>query len=188
MSCNASRRSRRRSSWAAFTLVEAVVSMLVVGVMMVAVLGTVGASSRGLQSMQERGKGALLARQLMSEIMVQYYEEPLDTVIFGKESGESGSSRAGYDDVDDYNGWSASPPQNKDGTVIPNLDGWARRVAVEWAVSADLAQKAASDTGIKRITVTVTYNDVEVASVVAGDRVSILVAAARCTSSSLARR
>ena len=73
----------------------------------------------------------------------------------------------GRDDVDDYDGWSGSPPEYKDGTVIPDLDGWARHVTVAWVKATDLSLTSGSETNVKRITVTVTYNDMEVASLTA---------------------
>ena len=92
----------------------------------------------------------------MAEILQQYYLEPDDTPVFGRESGESGGDRTDWDDVDDYDGWSASPPQDKDGTVAGNRAGWARNVAVVWVDPTDPSQTVGSDQGAKWISVTVT--------------------------------
>ena len=134
---------------------------------MVAALNTVGAAKLGSRKTISRTSGALLAQALMSEILIQNYAEPVDTPVFGRESSESAGDRAAYDDVDDYDGWSSSPPEYKDGTEIPYLEGWAREVAVAWVNASDLLSPSGSETNIKLITVTVTYNDVEVASLTA---------------------
>ena len=55
-------------------------------------------------------------------------DEPDDTPAFGREAGESSSSRAAYDDVDDYHGWSGSPPVEKDDAAIANAAGFTRIV------------------------------------------------------------
>lgn len=150
-----------------FSLVEATVSIVIVGIMLTAALNTVGASKMSLLGMSDRARGAMLAQDLMSEILQQAYEEPDDTVSFGRESGESGGSRAGYDDVDDYHNWSTKPPQNKDGTAIPDLDGWKRIVSVLQVDPADLPQSAFTDTGVKQITVTVKHHRATVATLIA---------------------
>ena len=87
--------------------------------------------------------------------------------MFGTESGEGTSNRADFDDVDDYHDWSQSPPQRRDGTVIPDLNGWGRSVAVQWVNPTNLSQTLGSDQGAKRMTVTVTHNGRPVASVFA---------------------
>ena len=156
----------RHSGSRGFSMVEATISIVIVGTMVVAGLSAVGASARVQQRVTDSGRGFLLAQQLMSEIMQQSYEEPVDTPAFGRELTEGAASRANYDDVDDYYDWSASPPENKGGTAISGLDGWSRSVVVEWVSADDLSLVSGSDTGVKRITVTVAHNDVPVAQLV----------------------
>jgi len=106
----------------------------------------------------------------MSEILSQQYIDPGPNATFGPEPGETTSppSRVNFNDADDYNNWSESPPQNKDGTVIPNFTGWTRNVSVCWVSPGDLTTPVATaDTNVKRITVTVQHNHVPVASSVA---------------------
>ena len=98
----------RRPAQRAFSMIEATISIVIVAGMLVAAVTTVGAAARARQTMTGRELGALLAQQLMSEILPLAYEEPEDTPAFGLESPESTDSRAAYDDVDDYHGWSAS--------------------------------------------------------------------------------
>lgn len=150
----------------AFSLAETVISVALVGGLLVVALNTVGDATLGRQKMGDRGRGHLLAQDLMTEILRQAYEDPNDTPIFGPEPSESTNSRAGFDDVDDYSSWSALPPQKKDATEIPDLAGWQRSVAVKYVDANDLTTVVGSDQGIKRITVTVTRNDVVVCSLV----------------------
>jgi MSHA pilin protein MshD len=150
------------------TLIEGVVSMLIMSVLLVAALNTVGVSQISLKKMGDRSRGVLLAQQLMAEILRQDYEEPDDVPGFGREASEdSAGGRARYDDVDDYNGWTAMPPEYKDGSEIPNLPGWRRKVAVTWANPTNLAQSYGAEGQTKRIAVAVTRNDVPVAELVA---------------------
>jgi len=100
----------------------------------------------------------------MAEILPQDYLDPNDTPVFGTESGESTSTRADFDDVDDYDSWSSSPPVQKDGTLIAGLSGWQRSVTVDWVDPADITQVKASESNAKRITVTVSCDNKQVAS------------------------
>jgi type II secretory pathway pseudopilin PulG len=154
----------------ALTLAEAVVSMVIISVMLVAALNSVGASRTTQQKIADRSRGFLLAEDLMSEILRQDYEDAdLAPGSFGLGGDEVGDgSRSLWDDVDDYDGWSASPPQQKDGTVIPDLAGWGRSVTVARAEPGDFEAIApATDTGVKQIRVDVTYEGAVVVSLVA---------------------
>lgn len=140
----------------ALGMVEAVVSTLIVGVLLVSALNTVAASRTGLHKIGERGRGAMLAQQFMSEILQCAYEDPEDGALqFGPGLSEWDGSRLGFDDVDDYHGWSETPPQLRDGTEIANFDGWERCVTVDFVNPGNLTTTSAYNTGVKRIVVTV---------------------------------
>ena len=132
-------------------------SILVVGLMLVAVLNTLGASKLSQVHNSEQSLGPMLAQDLMAEILNQHYMEPAGTLAFGLE-GENATVRTDWDDVDDYNGWSSSPPQDRNGTALPGMEGWGREVTVTWANAADLNSTSGSANGVKRIDVTVTHN------------------------------
>lgn len=153
----------------ALTMVEVSVSILVVGVTVVAALNTVGAARVGLQRTGDRSRGTMLAQQLMTEILQQHYEDPnYGPGSFGLGGDEVGDgSRSLWEDVDDYAGWQASPPEDKDGNVLPGFNGWARAVEVVWVNPADLSQTVGYDTRVKRIVVTVTRNGLVVATMTA---------------------
>jgi MSHA pilin protein MshD len=144
-----------------FTLIEATLSTIIVAMMAATALTTVRLSVRSQFKSSERATGGLLASALMAEIMALPYQDPsLPTVTLGPEAGESTTSRAAWDDVDDYNGWSESPLQNKDGTTIANTTNWQRSVEVVWVNSGNPTTLSAIETGCKRITVTVKHNGV----------------------------
>lgn len=151
----------------AFTIVEATISTIVVAVMLVAALNTVGASRMTQHRAALVSRAQLLAEALLAEVLQQRYEEPEGTPAFGREAGELATTRAAWDDVDDYDGWSASPPTEKDGTVLANATGWKRTVTVARIDPQDPGQARATETGAKRITVTASYHDVPQAVVVA---------------------
>jgi hypothetical protein len=144
-----------------------VVSTVLVGVLLIAALRSVGASVFTQSLSAQRTTGQMLADGLMAEILAKAYKDPAGAPQFGRESGESSASKANYNDVDDYQDWSESPPQLADGSTMPDLTGWQRSVAVDWVDPLDLSRTQWSDTGAKRITVTVRYNGVVIATRVA---------------------
>jgi len=111
----------------------------------------------------------MLAQQLMAEILAQAYEDPnFGPGSFGLGGDEVGDgSRALWEDVDDYDGWSASPPEDKNGNPLTGFDDWGRSVTVDWVNPDNPSQAMMSDTRVKSITVDVTHNGVPVASTVA---------------------
>lgn len=151
---------------AAFTLVESLVSILVVSVLLVAALNTVGSAWAGQQMIGDRSLARLMAEELLAEVLRQPYSDPDESPTFGVEASESGTSRAGFDDVDDYHLWQASPPELKDGTLLSNYPKWERSVQVYKVDPDDVTTITGTDYGVKRVTVTVKHDSVVVAEVV----------------------
>src|SRR3954470_7941556 len=132
------------------TLIEVVASTMIVGLMVVAALNALGAATKSANSIGNRAVAAGLADELMSEIAMQSYSDPDGSPMLGHESGESPSVRSAFDDVDDYDGWNASPPQYRDGTAIPDRTNWRQRVTVTYVVPTNPTQTTSSDQGAKR--------------------------------------
>lgn len=146
-----------------FSLIEVVVATLIMGVLLVAAMQTVGNSVRAEMHTADRCQGFWLAQELMSEVLAARYVEPEETPEFGPEPLETGGTRSDFDDVDDYHNWTASPPENPDGSQIPDLADWQRTVVVEYVDANDLTTAVGIDQGVKRITVTVKRNGETVA-------------------------
>jgi hypothetical protein len=147
----------------AFSQAEIAASMLLVSGLLVVALDMVGDVIIARENMSNRSVGHLLAQDLLSEALQQSYQDPDSSPMFGYEAGEGTTTRADFDDVDDYNGWSATPPERKDGTQIPDRTGWRRVVKVTYVQAADINASAISHEGFKRITVTVDRNGIETA-------------------------
>lgn len=146
-------RARRR----AFTLAELSMAIFIVGVGFVAcvralpvLLKTAAAEKQTLIAQQ-------LAGDLAAEIALLPFENPTSSsTTLGPDSGESGTNRSLFDDIDDYAGWSKSPPDNKDGTPAANGTGYTRSVAVVYVLPTDFNTVSTAPTDAKRITITVT--------------------------------
>jgi len=144
------------------TIVEVAASTVLVGVVLVGSLETVGMAARHARAAADRAEAWALAEGLLAEVLARPYDDPDDTPLArGRESGEpaSPSDRTAMDDVDDYHGWSASPPASRAGADLTRYAGWTHAVTIDFTeASADGDGRLADgvqDRGIKRVTVTV---------------------------------
>jgi hypothetical protein len=147
----------------AFSLVEVAISTLLVGTLLVASLESVGSVFRYRNETTDAQRGSLLAEELLARILQLNYSDPDDYQIFGREWSERFSTGI-YDDVDDYDGYVESPPQDISGATMTGFSEWERRVSVDWVRTDKLMQAINSDQGAKRITVTIRKNGTTVAT------------------------
>ena len=138
-----------------FSLVEAVVAAGIVALMLVASLNLLTGAARSRAADSDRRTALMLADQLMAEIQQQpYKDESLTGLLFGPELGETGGTRAKFDDVDDYDGFAEKPLLLKDGSPLAGFEAWQRKVKVKWVQPGGLAA-AVMDTGLELIEVKV---------------------------------
>jgi hypothetical protein len=144
------------------------VATLILGIGVTAGMNLYGSYARAALSDQETIAGRELASGLMSEILARSFEDPTATGrLFGPEALEL--TRADYDDVDDYNGWSQNPPANPDGTALaPGVyDGFTRSVVVQNVQPANLTLTASNgSTAAKRVTIKITRRGRDVTTLV----------------------
>jgi len=156
----------RRKARCGFTLLEAIIAMVLVGLVLVAAFHVLGGTTQSTYLSAQSSTGLLLAEGLMAEILPRAYAEPeVENPSIGPESGES-SDRTAFDDVDDYDGWTATPPEAADGSPLAGYDAWTRSVTVEYAPLTNPLGTVGSDEGIKRITVTASHGGKTVAELV----------------------
>ncbi len=179
--------SHFRTRYRGISLLDILVSIPLVGIAIVAALNTVGASKASQYKVNKTRQGHLLAQDLLSEIMQQDFADSNSGLLsFGQEAMEIGSlNRSQFNDVDDYDGWQASPPQYKDGTVMSGLPDWQRIVEVSWRSTADLQQISATATPIKHIRVNVLYKGIAVADLEAFKTIGLPPLEACCFSGGL---
>lgn len=146
-----SRRHRR-----GFTLMESMISVILVGVLMIAALQALGASHRRENTSVDRILAQQIVGAMTNEILLQAYQDPdlMQASEIGLESGEKTGNRSLFDDVDDYAGWNASPPRDRNGVAIPGFSNWTQSADVQWADPVTLRSTSTRFTGLKRISVT----------------------------------
>jgi hypothetical protein len=145
------------------SLAEVAVSTLIVGILLTASLSTALRVTQSRMAASDAAYASQLAHDLAAEIISRLYTDPTSGgTALGPETGEALGSRAGFDDVDDYDNWQESPPQDRNGNLLTTSTAWRRRVKVEYVDSTLLSQTLLGvDDGIKRITVTVEKQGVE---------------------------
>jgi MSHA pilin protein MshD len=156
--------TRRRSPTIrrGFTLVEAVVSLVIVSVMFTAAMTTAAAARVREQKAIDRQKGLFLAQSLMSEILDKPYQDPGALPILGLELGDILGLRSSYNDVDDYDGLTEAPPKDSSGAPMAGYQRWSRSVTVQWVTPGALNTTSLTETNLKRVTVTVKKNGLTV--------------------------
>lgn len=94
-----------------FSLVEALVAISITTIAGSALLTSLGAAVRSSTDAAHVAVARGLAEQLMDEVAASRFPDLTD-------SRPGGLTRADFDDIDDYNGWSANPPLSQLGEPI----------------------------------------------------------------------
>ncbi len=140
------------------TLIECAGAALILGIILTAALRAAAAAGKSQVTSGRALAGALLAEGLMNEITVLSYSDPSGSVTIGVDSGETPSNKATFDDVDDYDGWTESPPTGPGASSITGLTKWSRSVRVFWTPIASPGTVSAAETRLKQIEVSVSYS------------------------------
>lgn len=148
-------------------MVETAFALLLVGGAIAVSLNATASMHTAQKVENDRIRGQLLAINLLTEIMAQPYQERSGTPTFGLEAGESGTTRAAFDDVDDYKAYQETSIAAKDGSAVNGCSGWTRTVTITRTDPSNFSLLAMSDLGVKKITVTVKARTRTLASVAA---------------------
>jgi len=137
------------------SLVETLAAIMILQVAVLGVIYTVTAGHEHTQEVSNTLTASRLADDLMEEIMARAYADPEGGLGLGADTGES--SRALFDDVDDYHNFSETSGNLADSAGTDYPDDWqtfTRSVQVV-AASEFVADINATITG-KTVTVSIT--------------------------------
>ena len=142
------------------TMVEVTISLIILGVAITAGVRTLGSFATSSKAWAERSVAMELANALMSEITTLPFADPDGGNVIGCDPGETAADRTTFDDIDDYHGWEASPPQDASGTALTAYSGFRQQVAVAYddALGEPLAVDFEAGT-FKKITVTISKDN-----------------------------
>ena len=139
------------------TLIEAVTTILVLGIALPPLISLFTEVSQHSVDQNLQQAALRYADALMEEIVSKAFEDPDGSAgSFGTEE----SGRHEYDDVDDFDGWSQSPPTRIDGTALDQYSGFTRSVEVHNVTDTDpdpSSPESDGSTELKRIRVQVDW-------------------------------
>jgi MSHA pilin protein MshD len=148
---------RDRTNQQGATLVETVLAVIVLGIALPPLVGLYReVAARGADDTYQQ-VAITYAESLLEEIVSKSFEDPgLADGSFGTEE----SPRSAYDDVDDYDDLSESPPKRLDETMLNEYGGFTRTTTVDNVTTADpdpVTPSADGSTDCKRIRVKVSW-------------------------------
>ena len=149
-------RCARSPALRGFSLLETAVATLLVSITLVVSLNTLAFVTQTTLLDAEAQRSTQIAQVLLSEISSQPFADPVNaTSALGRESGEP-TTRALWDDCDDYKSWSTSAITTPSGQPLSGTAGWQSQVNVVYCDPSSPTVKATVPTQLKRITLALT--------------------------------
>jgi len=145
-----------------FSLIEALFAILLVGLAIVALVASNSSFTKANAAGVDLSTAEFLAEQIKElSTTLPVVDPETTTTTFGPEE----ATLAGYDDLDDFDGATFSPPISAGKVVLSDFASFSQQVTVE-NVSASNFEQVVGDHGsaFVRMTVTVLLNSREISS------------------------
>ena len=146
-----------------FSLIEVLIAIVLVGLAIVSLI----AANNSFTQANAAGRDLSTAEFLIEQIrelttLLPVVDPNTGASTFGPEVGET---LAGYDDLDDFDGASFSPPISSDRDILNDFAAFSQQVTVENVNAADFEQVVSDHSSFfVRVTVKVSLNSEEVSS------------------------
>ncbi len=169
-----------RQTYRGFAMVEVVMATAIVGGLAVAALSLAASSAGHKARAANQARGRVLCRSLAEEIsnlpVADWSTDGID--LFIKTGGytidgadakaanvvSAAGQRSLFSVIDNYHGYTESPPKDQDDNVLPGYTGWTRTVTVEVVGFSNPNAVSASEMGLRKITVEASYAGKPIAS------------------------
>lgn len=151
-----------------FSLLEVLVSAFILSILSVSVVHGLTTLEIESRIAKDRMKAVLLAADLREEILSKASVDPNGSPLMGRETGESGEGRLGFDDQDDYQALVDRPASDISGVYLPGMERLWRSVRIE-SVAVGRPNGPPIDTnpiGLRRFTVSVYRDQAELSRLV----------------------
>jgi prepilin-type N-terminal cleavage/methylation domain-containing protein len=146
-----------------FSLIEVLIAILLVGLAMAALMASNTTFTKANGAGTDLSTAEFLVEQIRELTALLPVIEPGSTVwtTFGPE----GETLANYDDLDDFDGLSFSPPIDADRNSLNDFAAYSQQVTVENVNASNFEQVVAdTSTSFVRVTVRVYLNSKEITS------------------------
>lgn len=156
-----------KPSCSGYSLIELIISIVLTGIVLVIFYSFFAENQKNSASPVFQVKAAQLGQAYLEEISLKKYDEnspvgnalpcnaPTAVACSATLASEAGETRTTFDDLDDYNGLSESPPRDALNNARSGFNNFSVNVVVNYA-GADFGL-AVQD--LKRVTVTVVLPD-----------------------------
>ena len=146
-----------------FSLIEVLFAVLLVGLAIASLMAANGAFTKANGAGTDQSTAEFLVGQIRELTMLLPVVDPeTETTTFGPETGET---LATYDDLDDFDGASFSPPINADRAALSQFSAFSQQVKVENVSASNFEQVVADhSSNFVRVTVSVYLNSREISS------------------------
>lgn len=154
---------RAKKTTAGFTLLEALMAAMLIGLAIAALAASSGAFTRYNAAGVDLSTAEFLIEEIRELTAPLPVGDPTSGVTtFGAESGES---LATYDDLDDFHLKSYSPPVDAGRNVMSEFSAYRQQILIQNVTPADLNTTAGNhSTSVYRVTVNVSKNGVPISS------------------------
>lgn len=146
-----------------FTLIEVLIAIILVGFAIVSLISANGAFTQANAAGAELSTSEFLIEQIRELTTALPVIDPnTGTSTFGPEASET---LANYNDLDDFNGASFSPPISADRNALADLNVYTQQITVENVSASDFEQVVSNhSSSFVRVTVKVFLNAREISS------------------------
>jgi type II secretory pathway pseudopilin PulG len=121
---------RRRSALCGFTLIEASLTTIIVGVAFLAMLQLFATGTKVQATDMRLTSGLSLIKNVHEMALGMAFTSPTTPAVWGLDAGEDADSPMDWDDVNDLAGRTFSPPIDGGGNPIADMDSWSQTVQV----------------------------------------------------------
>jgi len=156
------RTDRRTASghWAGFTLIEVLVAVAIVGMIFAVLLEAFTLGLRMLEQSRRTTIAASLAEEIHEMVLTLPLSDSEEPTHWGLETDEVSPD---FDDLDDLDGQTFSPPLSSDGLLLADQADYLQQVTVVSVSDTDFNQVVADGTSdVYRVSVSVTFRGGEV--------------------------
>lgn len=146
-----------------FSLVEVLIAVLLVGLAIASLMTANAAFTKANGAGTDLSTAEFLIGQIRELTMLLPVIDPQDELAtFGPESGET---LAGYDDLDDFNGATFSPPISAERTTLNEFPAYSQQITVQNVNASNFEQVVANhSSNFVRVTVHVYLNSRQISS------------------------
>jgi len=142
-----------------FILIEASISYIVLSLALVALVPMFILSLRANAASEKVAVALHLSQELLEEVRLHRWDEatPAPAVhiaaggALGVDAGENAADKRTFDDVDDFNGWTESPPQDPVMRPLAAFSSYTRTVSVQYLNAS--FQVSGAPTDLKQVAV-----------------------------------